>query len=61
LTRGRFRTRIEEIKQFENSSVKNNQEVVSLLMDCLLEWENLKPTAAELLNKMERDLDGIQF
>jgi hypothetical protein len=61
LTKGRFRTRIAEVKQFENLEVKNNQEVVSLLMDCLLEWENLKPTAAELLNKMERDLDGIQF
>lgn len=60
LTKGRFRTKVAEEKLFKTITIANHyDEALSSLRKCLHRWENLKPTKAELLNKMRRDLEGL--
>ena len=59
-TKGRFRTKVVKEKLRENIIVANHYDrSVSSLRDCMRQWEDLRPTRAELLNKLKRDFEQI--
>lgn len=55
LTVGRFRTKVKDKKFFEKIKVENEYgETIDLLRKRLQNWDNLKPTRAELINEIFR-------